>query len=632
MALPATRTQAAHVLLADTTLDATQSTAHAGGGVPLALKGSPSRHIDALGGARKARDTATDGASDPKRHDVASLPAHLPSLTWNVSHQDSRVSLQSKMSLLTLEPVRASRITGWLFAAVAAFLAAGVAWALVHRKRSRQMQESSESEPVKPVGLMVESVGPVTSDAPVKPAKPAEPADSGPSKKVETAKKPKLRIGWFDHAKLLAMVGVSVLHCCQQLNAKVIPYGVRMYAQNEMPASLNAMVELSEDVCMPIFFIVAGAVSRAEQNSNSLRQGVVRLLLPVLLVAFWLDPIDSVLSSFAGQLELPDWKGLSTIAFLLAGFTHTTYGVAADSAGHPHTRWFLVSLFFLRAVILPMLGNVETRLMIVYLIAGYVAYLMLTTQEIWHPGDPFYEATQYTPYYMMGFLCARHKLIDRFISFASEAPRAYLAVRLVSVSLFVGSWLLAMVGGKTIPMLAGVARDGCIDQESKMNYLPLWDRFSPLGCIAADRALQIPMILVWLLWLPLQSKPFFTGAGANTLGAYLLQGYVSALCFASALAIAEATGFTIFPEWLVPLIGLFAPLFATLLFCSEPVAFAFWPLLNPSGWGAMKLLDCKAPTAEPPVTLAQVGLVAWFLFFVGCLCLCAAAQAGMLVS
>ena len=175
----------------------------------------------------------------------------------------------------------------------------------------------------------------------------------------------------------------------------------------------------------------------------------------------------------------------------------------------------------------------------------------LAPNQVWLAVDPIYEATQYTPYFIFGFLCKRHGIIDKFVSFTTTSPRTYLVIRLISLSCFVGSFVLAMVGHTTLPQLAGFEREGapcssrnvckqggvasvqrrpiaqgytrtsrsrtlqthithpsrtrsargagCVDvplnadgERQKMNELQSSERFPSLGCVAAHRLLQAP--------------------------------------------------------------------------------------------------------------------------------------------
>ena len=140
--------------------------------------------------------------------------------------------------------------------------------------------------------------------------------------------------------------------------------------------------------------------------------------------------------------------------------------------------------------------------------------------------------------------------------------------------------------------------------------------------------MQAPVILAWVLWLPLRPAPVITAMGANTLGAYLMQGYVGAFCSLAGLTVAGISGHKLFSDASACLFALIAPLLGTLLLCSDFVAFAFWQLLNPAGWGALKIFDPSAPPGTPPAAHTRAGWRVWLLVFVGASCLCAAAQAG----
>ena len=103
---------------------------------------------------------------------------------------------------------------------------------------------------------------------------------------------------------------------------------------------------------------------------------------------------------------------------------------------------------------------------------------------------------------------------------------------------------------------------------------------------------------------------------------------MGAFCSLCGLAVAGITGKPLFTEASACVFALVAPLLGTLLLCSDFVAFAFWPLLNPAGWGALRLLDPNAPAGTPPPAHTRAGWRVWLLVFIGASCLCAVAQAG----
>ena len=93
----------------------------------------------------------------------------------------------------------------------------------------------------------------------------------------------KARIGWFDNVKLFAIIGVAINHAID-FAPRALMRGTPSVFVDDAFSSLDGIGQWAVEPTMPIFFLVAGAVSSPELSSTLFLRSATGLLLPAVLV------------------------------------------------------------------------------------------------------------------------------------------------------------------------------------------------------------------------------------------------------------------------------------------------------------------------------------------------------------
>ena len=371
------------------------------------------------------------------------------------------------------------------------------------------------------------------------------------SKAEEVPKAPQVvkeRIALYDNFKMIAIAFVAMDHALLYvpLNTTVPASLVRLTLSNtdSTPGVIEAIISLLMNYGMQGFFFVSGLTASAELTKARFFANVTGIAVPPVLVGAWKliffyknmitwrvgRPFVEAVVNVAGFPWLVCRHG-SRVSLDEDRFSPLPIAILFPSqmlqgGTTIEVFWFNMTLFILRAIVLPTIGNARTVVLIPLTLASYLVFILNSTGSIADGAAPntyFARAFIFLPYFIAGFLVKRHKIAERLLLLLESNATAYYVLKSLA-----SGWLILLIGlafgkHKSLSNLLKISGAGCHDLE-KLTAMPVWpdtDRLQHVGCITGYWGISAINFAVMMIIVPSRHLGGWTRAGAHTLTGYM---------------------------------------------------------------------------------------------------------------